>query len=424
MRANSNRTFHEEQESFQPIKGIFWESPDDYPDPFRGILEGLPEDSLAPPGYLNDPQYVDRSSGQLDRRPLGRGGLVVLDRPGVVESIGKAAKRSDSEFSKAFWTSFGIDIEEVLEDREASGKAADEGKLQTLTATFGTDAFGTYCPWHAFGRSERTPWGIYIFLEKLIDEAWLLYSSGKFLPAPKPSILSVFRFLWWLTYRHELFHFHVELFATRIESALRVPRYRPYVENVQNRVAHTDQWWEEALAQAAVLESQMVKRTLGISAKYMKDYVVPYFRTFPEGYKRFECNNVAGGVSGAHRLLSTQVARNIENPPVEERNTDLALAKLEYGTASRAVPGYLILRSGLYSRFQLQTPRLADTLRFVEGKGEFLGRGKGDHTTVRVNGHVLDINRAKRGNTIDLPSAKALAKALEIKVFALVHEIG
>src|SRR5262249_34948799 len=144
-------------------------------------------------------------------------------------------------------------------------------------------------------------WGFYIFLEKLMIWAGVLHQSGQFLPDPKPTVLRVFQFLWLLTYRHEQFHFQVELYATRLESALRRPVYRPYVERVRTPVANTSQWMEEALAQAVVLRSRYVKGTLGIDARYVNSYIVPYFHTFPEGYKRFECLDIPGGVEGAHR---------------------------------------------------------------------------------------------------------------------------
>ncbi len=75
--------------------------------------------------------------------------------------------------------------------------------------------------------------GVYLFLEKLIEWACILHRSGQFVPIPSPALRSVFRQLWWITYRHEQFHFHVELFATQLESALRRPVYRPYVECVR-----------------------------------------------------------------------------------------------------------------------------------------------------------------------------------------------
>ena len=264
-----------------------------------------------------------------------------------------------------------------------------------------------------------------MFLEKLLDWARFLHQTGTFLPVPKPTVDRVFRFLWLLTYRHEQFHFQVESYATRLESALRRPVYRPYVELVRTPVANTDQWWEEALAQAVVLKSRFVKQTLGIDARYVKDYIVPYFRTFPEGYKQFECRNVPGGVDGAHRLLSAQIARAKIDISEQERNTDMSLAKSEYRTRKEAVPGYVVFRPEFVARFQLQTPRLKDVVRHIRrAGGEVDNDAPGDHRSARLNGRRFHLNRARRGDSIDLASAKDLAKALGVKLSELNRVIA
>jgi hypothetical protein len=188
-------------------------------------------------------------------------------------------------------------------------------------------------------------------------------------------------------------------------------------------VANTDRWWEEALAQAVVTDSRMVKRALGINGAYMKRYMIPYFRTFPEGYKRFECESVTGGVKGAHQLLSAQIARAVVCVPDHERNTALALAKDEYGVKDDSVPGYLVLRPAFRSRFQLQTPRLKDVIRYAKRVSQIDERAPGDHKRVTINGEHIQINRAKHGDTIDLASAKALAKAMGLSLYELCQTI-
>src|SRR5439155_2287198 len=135
-------------------------------------------------------------------------GVLLFDRSGAVYRISEGAKKSDADFVEAIWQTIGIDIEQVLQDSYPKGSSGEQARsLQSLTAKFGTEAFGTYLPWHAFGQSETTPWGMYLFPEKLIEWAGLLHASGEYLPTPKPNLLAVFRLLWWITYRHELFHF-------------------------------------------------------------------------------------------------------------------------------------------------------------------------------------------------------------------------
>jgi hypothetical protein len=170
-----------------------------------------------------------------------------------------------------------------------------------------------------------------MFLEKLLEWAVIIHRSGLYLPTPKLDLVTVFRRLWWITYRHELFHFHVELYATRLESALRHPVYRPYVECVRAQVANTPEWWEEALAQAVVLPSKMVKRALGIDKKYIEAYIVPYFQIFPEGYRRFECESeepTARTHSCRHRSRAqrSQSPSRSETPPSRSPRTSTAHA--------------------------------------------------------------------------------------------------
>jgi hypothetical protein len=422
----SEKTFEVEGNSFRNISGIFWGSEREYPiDPFSGILEGfeLEDMQVVRPDFWSDTEEIPEGRGP-EIRYFGRGGLFFLDRNDAMKHIGDAAGRSDTDFAEALWDSLGIDISEELERSAGSGLPSDR-PLQDLTAKFGTDAFGTYCPWHAFGRSGETPWGFYLFFEKLIEWAAALHRSGQFLPDPKPSPLKVFQLLWLLTYRHELFHFQVELYATRLESALRHPIYRPYVECVRTPVMNSERWWEEALAQAVVLRSNYVKRTLEIDSHYVNSYMVPYFLTFPNGYRHFQCKRISGGVAGAHRLLSAQIARTEIDIPEETWNTDLSLAKSEYRIRKEAVPGYLLMRPESISRFQLQTPRLKDVVRYIRRQGgEVNENAPGDHKHATLNGQPFHLNYAKRDNTLDLASAKALARILGIKVRDLNQAIA
>lgn len=423
MKPRSRKTFQEEDAAFRNIPKIFWESEAAYPpDPFGGIASiDDAVDDLEP---MNPIEGIDPASGDGRTRTFRNRGLVILDDVEAFERLAEAAGKSDAEFVEGFWTVLGLDIEEELSSREATSTRGHGAAIKDLTAQFGTEAVGTYCPWHAFRNSANSPWGIYMFFDRLVDWARYLHVSGEFFPSPKPPLITIFRFLWWTTFRHELFHFHVEVFATRLESSLRIPLYRPYVERVRTPVTNTAEWWEEALAQAVVLESRLVKRTLGIDSKYIDKYVIPYFRTFPEGYRRFECSSV-GGPEAAHRILSAQIARTIISIREDERNTGLSIAKTEYSVDHRSVPGYLMFRPGVSSRFQLQTPRLKDIERFVRRiGGEIDDHAPGDHKRIRLRGQTTHLNKARRGNGTDLASVKALARLLGISVFDLVREVG
>src|SRR5262249_43258767 len=125
-------------------------------------------------------------------------------------------------------------------------------------------------------------------------------------------------------YRHELFHYHVERFATRLEVIQRVPVYRPYVDGVFARVARTDQWLEEALAQSTVLRSHFVARHGGFSRKLITAILRDEFLRFPAGYRDFDCKRYKGS-ERAHRAFGAQVARAHVTIPESEWVTDLGL---------------------------------------------------------------------------------------------------
>jgi hypothetical protein len=173
------------------------------------------------------------------------------------------------------------------------------------------------------------------------------------LPKPRPSWDHLFFTLFWVTYRHELFHWHVEVFALRHEVLLRQPIYRPYVERVRYSISQNNpsEWWEEALAQAVVLDSRLVARRSGIPPKRLRKFLEPDFRTrFGDGYRHFECKSV-GGVSEAHRILSAQVARVQQSH--DPRSTDLALIKDNYALDDARVPGCFCFSVNDFHRFQL-----------------------------------------------------------------------
>ena len=411
----SKHTFAEEFETLRETPGVFWDEPAQY----EARTGRRPFRSLTVPGRLSRQMLV--SDELLDARTfrtLEGTRLIALHDASLLDKLGAAAKSSDADFVEAFWHELGLDLEELLP--EFAGKV-NGAELAALTAEFGTEAFGCYLPWHAYVRSAGTPWGVYMFLEKLFVWAGMLHASGSYLPNPTPPVMSVFRLLWWLTYRHELFHFHVELFATRLEICSQRPVYRPYVENVGAKVVNSPEWLEEALAQAVVLKSTLVRKALGVDARYMKKHVMPYFRDcFPAGYKDFECKSFKGAANG-HRLFSAQISRGQLHP--HPLNTDVALAKSEYRVSNMAVPGYVLFTPDFCSRFQLATPRLGEVERYARSKGYLIDENApGDHKRIVANGVKIQLNRAK-GKEIDLASIKALAKHEGLTVHDLIHEI-
>ncbi len=279
-------------------------------------------------------------------------------------------KSEPGGFAERFHQATGVDLDQMRRfvEKNRENRAA-------LTMRFGMEAYGTYLPWHAFARSS-TPWGIYILPVRIAEWTDHLLCTSRDLPSPRPSWEQMFFAPFWVTYRHELFHWHVEAFALRQEVLSRQPVYRPYVERVRGPISKNrpSEWWEEALAQAVVLKSQLVARRSGIRLSKLRKFLEPDFRTrFGAGYRDFECASV-GGDDEAHRILSAQVAR--VQQAHDPRSTDLALIKNNYALDDARVPGYLCLSVNDVRQFQLAPVKARKFEEYVNNRGAKFSPGR------------------------------------------------
>src|SRR5262249_52450709 len=210
-----------------------------------------------------------------------------------------------------------------------------------------------------------------------------------------------------------------ERFAIRQEVIQRKPIYRPYVSIVRTQVACTRDWLEEALAQAVVLESTLLRNRAGFPKKAIKKILILEFEKFPPGYRDFDCPTYSGPAM-AHKYLGAQIARGEFTP--QHLVTELATPLKEYSADSAGVPGYLVWHPAVASRFQLTPPRTQQFKRFArQSRMEHVGPGPGDHEVYRHGSHKFHIN-TKRG-VIDLASIKALAKIMKTPVYSLIKQI-
>jgi hypothetical protein len=408
----SDHTFSEELDRLRPVPGVFWG-----PDAPYGSTAG---DPFAPLDWWStyDKMPLNPFGGAPDHARY------IPGRPFVfadgANSVYQATKQGSAAVLDALHQVTGVDVETLFESW-TSGKDLGAPPLPTLTTDHGTDAFGSYLPWHAFGDSHETPWGIYIYFENLAQWTANVWQYSKTLPKPKPQPSDVFCLLFFAVVRHELFHYHVERFATRLEVLLRRPVYRPYVEDVRMKLANSPRWLEEALAQAVVLNSRLLTTRSGFTAAKAQRVLTPEFHSFGPGYRDFECETF-GGPEAAHRYLAAQVARSVVDLPRGTEATGFATPLKEYYSSSFEPPGYLLWSPAILSQFQLPTPKRPQFERYArKHKIRHHGFGPGDHQVWIVQGKKVHVNY-KRGE-LDLASLKAVARVVGMPPAELSREM-
>ena len=213
--------------------------------------------------------------------------------------------------------------------------SAARQKVATATAKLGTDAFATYLPWHKYANSRQTRWGMWFFLGPLLWWAADLQHAAS-ARGLSLSARDAFNLAFYVAYRHEQFHFHVERFATRQEVLQRVPVYLPYDRKVFShpKIISTEHWLEEALAQAVVLESAWLYRRVGLQKRLVRSFLEDQFRGFGGAYRDFACTS-KGGPEKAHKLLGAHIARAVYVPKTPV--TEMATPKREYGASVLSV---------------------------------------------------------------------------------------
>ena len=401
-------------------------------DPFAAILEmpKLYETSGSTDGVEQDAKTdnLDRSPDTwteqppmpewLEKLPTIREPYHVYKPVNISDWISWEVQRKTFDILDWFNIYLGLNVEEFLSHVESTG--IGRAHVTQQVALCGTDSFGAYLPWHTYAKSRKTPWGMYFFLEPLGVWAVELAAEAK-AHGLNLSNIDALRLAFYLTYRHELFHYHVERFAIRQEVIQRKPIYRPYEENVFNnqQVANTEDWLEEALAQAVVLESTLVANRLKVKMAAYRKILESEFDKFGAGYKDYHCKKF-GGTEKAHMRLGAQVVSGQQFPGF--MLTEKFTPKKEYVSKVDEVPGYIVARRPFISRFQLGMPKRKKWERFANSHGiSFVKYGKGDHERWRVNDKLVAINR--HNGEVDRKSLNAVAHILGVPLHKLVEDI-
>ena len=205
--------------------------------------------------------------------------------------------------------------------------------IANLISEFGKDAFGMYLPFHYYDKC----WGIYLFKEIIESRILFLHSLFK----EKISLRNITQLYYYAIYRHELFHYQVERFATKIELVIKKPVYR--ISRVLfKKVRNSEDWLEEALAENAVTESKLVTNRTKVNAELLTTIYERDLKDMPAGYRDYKCTKF-GGPDAAHKLFASQIIESVLNPSITV--TDLFSVKNEFIAIDKKVPTFL---SSLY----------------------------------------------------------------------------
>lgn len=211
--------------------------------------------------------------------------------------------------------------------------------LAALTTELGRDAFGFYLSMHYYFKSKNTPWGIYLFPDLIMPWAKNLYlAKGKSLGLSLRQVEYAFAYA---VFRHELFHHQVERFSTKQEILTHKVNYKSYWNSVYRLTSNSEDWLEEALAEATVLNSVHVFHNIDINASTFRKLYEFDLKRMPPGYSDYHCNKF-GGYENAHRLFASQIAQCKIEPIPAPATSICTVNANEFSTSWKKVPIYMM----------------------------------------------------------------------------------
>jgi len=196
----------------------------------------------------------------------------VLERL-YIKPLQSVFRRSDPDNKKHFSVTTGyVDsyttedtINQISDEREKVFVNDFHEDQKFNLRELGSDAFAVYLPIHFFagGSQLETDWGIYISEEGIAKVGFALKQKCNSLFGPPNNVEyenAVFaNIAFQILLRHELYHFKIELFTINSELLIHKPIYKTYIANVYALNQYQDSCLEEAFANAAVLNSSLIK---------------------------------------------------------------------------------------------------------------------------------------------------------------------
>ena len=143
-------------------------------------------------------------------------------------------------------------------------------------------------------------------------------------------------------FRHELFHHQVERFSTKHEILTHTVNFKRYREEVNIPCSGTENWLEEALAEATVLKSVHVFRNIDMSAKDFKELYQFDLKQMPPGYRDYHCRKF-GGPAKAHKLFASQIIQTQINPYPAPGTAMCTVSSNEFSKSWKEVPIYMVM---------------------------------------------------------------------------------
>lgn len=230
-------------------------------------------------------------------------------------------------------------FENLLEVYNSNEGSIPHTTLSALTAELGREAFGMYLPMHYFFQSKKTPWGIYLFADTILPWAKNLYEvKGKSLGLTLRQVEYAFTYA---VFRHELFHHQVERFSTKHEILTHQVNYKKYGSEVKWKTSNTEDWLEEALAEATVLNSVHVFRNIDLKSSTFKKLYEFDLKRMPPGYRDYHCKKF-GGPEKAHQLFASQIIQcKVDVSPAPATKLCTVSAN-EFSVSWKKVPIYMV----------------------------------------------------------------------------------
>ena len=242
-------------------------------------------------------------------------------------------------------------FESLYELYDSTGDAIQDTVLSALTDDLGHEAFGMYLPMHYYFQSKKTPWGIYLFADTIMDWAKNLYQAkGRSMGLTLRQVEYAFTYA---VFRHELFHHQVERFSTKHEILTHQVNYREYGDKVNWKTRNSENWLEEALAEATVLNSVHVRKNTKLDKRVFQELYEFDLKRMPPGYRDYHCRKF-GGFEKAHQLFASQIIQcQVDVSPAPATKLCTVNAN-EFSVSWKKVPIYMVKLKDLQT---IKSPR-------------------------------------------------------------------